>query len=72
MLFRHEPKAKAKASRGKAQPIASTISSDGRVTSATVFAVDGYPTGLEGEPPIATSKGWGNMTWTRWRSFGGD
>jgi hypothetical protein len=65
-------KAKAKAGRGKAQPIASTISSDSRVTSATVFAVDGYPAALEGEPPIATSKGWGNLSWTRWRSFGGN
>jgi hypothetical protein len=63
---------KAKAGRGKAQPIASTISQDGRVTSTKVFAVNGYPTELEGEPPIATSKGWGNLTWTRWRSFGGN
>ena len=63
---------KAKAGRGKAQPIASTISTGGRVTSATVFAVDGYATGLEGEPPIAKSKGWGNLTWVRLRSFGGN
>ena len=63
---------KAKASRGKAQPIASTIVQDGRVTSTTTFAVDGYVTGLEGEPPIATSKGWGNLSWTRLRSFGGN
>ena len=61
---------KAKAGRGKAQPIAKTTST--RVTSGTVFAVDGYPAALQGEPPIATSKGWGNLTWTRWRSFGGN
>ena len=63
---------KAKAGRGKAQPIAPTVSADGRVTSGTVFAVDGYPAALQGEPPIATSKGWGNLTWTRLRSFGGN
>jgi hypothetical protein len=27
------------------------------VTSGTVFSVDGYPSPLEGEPPIAKSKG---------------
>jgi hypothetical protein len=59
-----------KAARGKAQPIASTLTTGGRVTSSTVFAVDGLPAALEGEPPIASSKGWGNLTWTRWRSFG--
>ena len=63
---------KAKAGRGKAQPIAKTTSTDGRVTSGTVFAVDGYPAALQGEPPIATSKGWGNLTWVHWRSFGGN
>jgi hypothetical protein len=63
---------KAKASRGKAQPIASTIGTDSRVTSTTVFAVHGYPTALQGEPPISTSKGWGNLTWTRRRAFGGN
>jgi hypothetical protein len=63
---------KAKAGRGKAQPVAHTASTDGRVTSGTVFAVDGYPAALQGEPPIATTKGWGNLTWTRWRSFGGN
>lgn len=63
---------KAKAGRGKAQPIIYSMGTDGRVTSGTVFAVDGYPEKLEGEPPIATSKGWGNLTWTRLRSFGGN
>lgn len=42
------------------------------VTAGTVFAVDGYPAALQGEPPIATSKGWGNLTWVRWRAYGGN
>jgi hypothetical protein len=63
---------KAKAGRGKAQPITHQSSTDPRVTSGTVFAVDGYPAALQGEPPVATSKGWGNLTWTRLKSFGGN
>ena len=63
--------AKAKA-RGKAQPIASTLRTGGRVRSGTVFSVDGYPIGLDGEPPIASGKGWGDLTWTRRRAFGGN
>jgi hypothetical protein len=48
----------------------SSRGTDSRVTSGTVFSVDGHPSALEGEPPIA--KQGGNLTWTRWRSFGGN
>jgi hypothetical protein len=29
--------------------------------------IDGAAYALEGQPPIAVSKGWGNMAWLLWR-----
>jgi hypothetical protein len=28
--------------------------------------IDGVPYPLQGEPPVATSKGWGDMSWWYW------
>jgi hypothetical protein len=37
------------------------------VTSQGGVVIDGVVYPLEGEPPVAVSKGWGDMGWTRFR-----
>jgi hypothetical protein len=56
----HATKA-AKATKGGTQE----ISMSGRVSSHSPFGitVDGVQTPLEGEPPVAKSHGWGNLSW---------
>jgi hypothetical protein len=40
----------------------------GRVSShsPTGIDVDGVTTRLEGEPPVAKSRGWGNLNWAHY------
>jgi hypothetical protein len=43
-----------------------------RTHSGQAFTVDGYPAPLQGEPPIATSHGWGNLGWLYAPRLGGN
>lgn len=56
----HATKA-AKATKGGVQQ----VTMGGRVRSHSPFGldVDGVQTPLEGEPPVAKSRGWGNLFW---------
>lgn len=38
-----------------------------RESCAAGVIVDGVVTPLGGEPPVATSQGWGNLAWLLWR-----
>lgn len=48
---------------GKPKPpaTAGSYSSSDRVSSGAVYSVDGYAQPLQGEPPVAKSKGWGDL-----------
>jgi hypothetical protein len=43
-----------------------------RVTSGRAFMVDDYAAQLEGEPPVAGSRGWGNLGWIFAPNLGGN
>ena len=32
----------------------------------SALEIDGVPYTVAGEPPAASSNGWGDMSWTRW------
>jgi hypothetical protein len=54
--------------KGKAAPsgISQEYQPAPRPKSAAGVVVDGAVYPLAGEPPIAQSRGWGDMSWTRW------
>lgn len=54
------------------KPAARDYVMNARTHSGQAFTVDGYPAPLEGEPPIATSHGWGNLGWLYAPSLGGN
>jgi hypothetical protein len=37
----------------------------GTIPTPSGYVIDGAVYGLEGQPPPATSKGWGNLSWLR-------
>jgi hypothetical protein len=50
------------------------VNQDGRVSSHTSAGldVDGYIAPLDGEPPVAKSQGWGDLTFLYAPAYGGD
>jgi hypothetical protein len=60
-----------KAKRGTARTNWSSADADNRVSShsPTGLDVDGRNTPLQGEPPIAQSKGWGDLSFLRSRGL---
>lgn len=65
--------AKKATTKGAEKPAnADYLMNGGRTHSGQAFTVDGYAVPLEGEPPIATSHGWGNLGWMYAPSLGGN
>jgi hypothetical protein len=56
-----KPKGKAPSGGRETSPIPLTM----RPTSLAGHVIDGVPSPLQGEPPIAQSHGWGDMSWLR-------
>ncbi len=56
-------KSKGKAPSGGREVSAVPLSM--RPTSLAGHVIDGVPYPLQGEPPVARSNGWGDMSWLR-------
>jgi hypothetical protein len=56
-----KPKGKSASGGRETSPLSLTM----RPTSLAGHVIDGVPYPLQGEPPIAQSRGWGDMSWLR-------
>lgn len=57
---------KLKPAKGKSESGGREIPAVPRPSSTGGVVLDGAVYPLAGEPPVASSRGWGDMSWLRW------